>query len=546
MVVTAHPEASRVGREILRNGGNAADAMVAVHFALAVVYPNAGNIGGGGFMIWRSMKGECSALDFREKAPRRAWRDMFLDSAGNPVPSLSLEGALAAGVPGSVDGMIQAHKRYGTMKWRTLLEPAIALAQRGFPITAKQAADLNEFHSRLAKWNGTEQALTARSVWHQGDTLRQPDLAATLIRIRNNGRNGFYAGETARLIETAMKQHNGLIDKTDLAQYSSRWRTPLHGTYRNHTVISMPPPSSGGVALLQLLSMWERRATKDCTFHSADAVHLMVECERRVYADRAKWLGDPDAVRVPVRGLLHPAYCESRTYPIRMNRATPSSTVTFGNAIEFDTMPQQQPNRIDKMRRESEQTTHYSIVDGSGNAVSVTTTLNASYGSKLVVAGAGFLLNNEMDDFSAKPGSPNMYGLLGSEANAVAPGKRMLSSMTPTVVEKDGALKMVVGTPGGGTIITSVFQTILNVLDFGMTMQQAVEAKRFHHQWLPDWIYTEENSLDSATMLELSKRGHTFKQREPIGRVDAILVLPDGRLEAGADPRGDDTAAGLD
>ncbi len=533
MVVTAHPEATDVGIRILQKGGNAVDAAVAVQFALAVVYPNAGNIGGGGFMVYRNVRGETATLDFREKAPLKATRNMYLDTAGDPITDLSLSGALAVGVPGTVDGMVKAHERFGALPWKDVVEPAIALASRGFLLTKKQADELNAFRPQFTKWNPDSTTPFIRdSLWHEGDILIQKDLAKTLRRIRTYGRKGFYSGTTADMIVDEMKRASnnvkGIITKKDLELYSAQWRDALVGEYNGYKVITMSPPSSGGVALLQLLTMWNAHKPKQAVFHSADAVHCMVECERRVYADRAKWLGDPDCTKVPIRGLLKPAYLQQRMENFNPLRATHSTDCNAGDAGAY----------------ESEETTHFSIVDEQGNAVAITTTLNASYGSKLVVGGAGFLLNNEMDDFSAKPGASNFYGLIGSEANAIQPQKRMLSSMTPTILEKDGKLFMVVGTPGGGTIITSVFQCILNVVDFGKTMQQAVNEKRFHHQWLPDHIFEEEYCFDTETGRELSARGHKFKQREAIGRVDAILVKSDGTLEGAADPRGDDTAKG--
>lgn len=531
VVVSAHPAATDVGVRILRRGGNAADATVAVHFALAVVYPNAGNLGGGGFFVWRAADGTTKACDFRETAPQRATRDMFLDSAGNPVSMLSLEGHRASGVPGSVAGMWEVHRTLGKLRWRDCLQPAIDLAEKGFRITARQAAELNKHHDAFTRWNPSGCAFLSRRTWRAGMMLRQPDLARTLRHIRDEGRDGFYRGETADLMAAEMHRGGGLITKEDMDAYRPVWRQTIRGTFRGHTIITMPPPSSGGVALLQLLTMWEQQTDASLpAFHSTDHVHLMAECERRVYADRAEYLGDPAFVRIPVTALTDTAYLRGRMRSYTPMRATPSSDVKAGEVTSTE---------------EHEQTTHFSIVDTDGNAVAQTTTLNDSYGSKVVVRGAGFLLNNEMDDFSIKPGVPNMYGLVGTTANAIAPNKRMLSSMTPTIVEREGTLRLVVGTPGGATIITSVFQTIVNVLDYGMSVQEAVNAPRFHHQWLPDRITAEKGCLDSAIRSQLERRGHTLVDREAIGRVDAIERDAKGRLRGGADPRGDDTAGGF-
>ena len=529
VVVTAHPEASKVGLEVLKNGGNAVDAAVAVKFALAVVYPNAGNLGGGGFMVYRSGDGETAGLDFRETAPGQAYRDMYLDEEGNPIAELSLRGQLSAGVPGSVDGMVKAHARYGTMDWAALLEPAIQLAQNGFPLTERQATELNRRKQTFEKYNPNGTALLkAEGEWAAGDLLIQEELANTLIQIRDKGRAGFYEGEVAELIVAEMQRGNGIISLKDLKNYEAKWRDPVIGTYRGHKVISMSPPSSGGVGLLALLKSVEAFPLSQWGFQSDSTVRVMVEAERRVYADRAAHLGDPDFYDVPQSTLIDSAYNAARMHSMDFSQASLSDEIFAGEIAA----------------PESEETTHYSIVDKDGNAVSITTTINDSYGSHVVVDGAGFLLNDEMDDFSAKPGSPNLYGLLGGEANAIQPGKRMLSAMTPTILEKDGQLFMVVGTPGGSTIITSVFQVILNVVDFGMDMQQAVDAPRFHHQWKPEHISPENVAIDSLTRLSLEASGYTFVNRGNIGRVDAILILPDGRKQGGADPRGDDVAMG--
>lgn len=528
-VVCAHPEASKVGVEIMKRGGNAVDAAVAVQFALAVVYPNAGNIGGGGFLMYRGKDGKSDALDYREKAPEKASRDMYLDARGNPVTDKSLLGALASGVPGSVAGMVKAHNKYGKLSWKKDIQPAIDLAEKGFPITAQQASELNRNKEGFLKYNSKPVAFVKDGPWAEGDLLKQPELAATLKLIRDKGKAGFYEGTVAKAIVAAMAHTSGVITETDLKSYDAVWRKPVSGSYKEYTVISMPPPSSGGIALLTMLKQVGNYPLEKWGFQRDSTVQLMVEVERRAYADRSGYLGDPDFFKVPQAALLDSNYIRSRAKDISFAQATPSTSIQPGSLTPY----------------ESEQTTHYSIVDSEGNAVSATTTLNGSYGSLVVVNGAGFILNNEMDDFSVKPGSPNMYGLIGGEANAIVPGKRMLSSMTPTIIEKDGKLLMVVGTPGGSTIITSVFQTILNVLAFGQDMQSAVAAPRFHHQWLPDVVDAEKGAIDPATRTYLESKGYKIKERGHIGRVDAILVKPDGTLETGADPRGNDKGLGF-
>ncbi|WP_421946085.1 gamma-glutamyltransferase [Pedobacter sp.] len=529
MVVSAHPEASKVGVEILKKGGNAVDAAVAVQFALAVVYPNAGNLGGGGFMVYRSSKGEINTLDFREKGPAAASRDMYLDSAGNPILGKSLYGHLAVGVPGSVDGMVEAHKKYGKLTWAEVVKPSIDLAEKGFQITKSQASELNGLHRNFMKFNPDGTALVnLDGTWKENDLLIQNELANTLKLIRDKGRAGFYEGDVAGFVVAEMQKGKGLITKEDLKNYHSAWRKPLTGNYRGYKIITMPPTSSGGIALIQLLQSVEPYPLKKWGHNSDSTVQLIVEAERRVYADRATHLGDPDFYNVPKNQLTSIPYNKNRMANFNWSRATPSSEVKAGEANA----------------KEHEETTHFSIVDKEGNAVSITTTLNGSYGSLVVVKGAGFLFNNEMDDFSVKPGSPNMYGLVGGEANAIAPNKRMLSSMTPSIVEKDGKLFMVVGTPGGSTIITSVFQTIINVIDFEMPMQSAVAAKKFHHQWLPDEVFVEKDALDSLTTEKLKAKGYKISSRGAIGRVDAILKTKWGNYQGGADPRGDDKAIG--
>ena len=528
MVVCAYPDASKVGLAILQKGGNAVDAAIAVQFALAVTLPQAGNIGGGGFMVYRAADGQSNTLDFREKAPAAATTNMYLDSAGNPIPDMSLYTHKASGVPGSVDGMIEAHNKYGKLKWADLVQPAIDLAAGGFKVTAKLAAGLNASQGIFKRLNPGKSYMLKDTPWKEGDLLVQSDLAKTLQLIRDKSRAGFYEGEVADEMVTEMKGGDGIITKADLKNYHAIWRKPIIGKYKNYTIITMPPPSSGGIALIQLLKSVEKYPLQRWGYNQDSTVQLMVEAERRVYADRSQYLGDPDFYKVPVDSLLNPAYIAQRMQSFNWNAATPSTAIQPGTFIGY----------------ESNQTTHYCVVDRDGNAASITTTLNDSFGSKIFVKGAGFLLNNEMDDFSEKPGVPNMYGLVGGKANSIQPGKRMLSSMTPTIVEKDGKLFMVVGTPGGSTIITSVFQTILNAVEFNMDMQQAVAAKRFHNQWLPDEVDVEAGAIDSLTRQKLQKKGYKIVDHKPIGRVDAILKTKWGYYEGGADPRGDDTKLG--
>ena len=528
MVVCAYPDAAQVGLNILKKGGNAVDAAVAVQFALEVTHPEAGNIGGGGFMVFRSSGGETNTLDFREKAPASASETMYLDSAGKVIPGMSISTHASAGVPGSVDGMVEAHRKYGHLKWTELVQPAIDLARNGFKITGRLANDLNYTGLEFKKLNPDVNYLLKDGGWKEGDILVQEDLAKTLEQIRDKGRGGFYDGVVADQIVNEMKNGKGLITKTDLQNYHSVWRSALVGNYKGYKVITMPPPSSGGVALLQLLEMVEKYPLGRWGFNRDSTVQLIVEAERRVYADRSKYLGDPDFYKVPVDRLLRPQYNAGRMSNFTWDKATLSSGILPGKITGY----------------ESDQTTHYSIVDRDGNAVSITTTLNNSFGSKIFVKGAGFLLNDEMDDFSSKPGVPNMFGLVGGKANSIAPNKRMLSSMTPTIIEKNGKLFMVVGTPGGSTIITSVFQTILNVIEFNQSMQQAVSSKRFHHQWLPDEVDVEKGAIDSASRAKLEKKGYRLVERGSIGRVDAILKTKWNYYEGGADPRGDDTKLG--
>ena len=527
-VVTAHPLASQIGVDILKKGGHAVDAAVAVQFALAVVYPNAGNIGGGGFMVYRGKDGHVASLDFREKAPEQAHRDMYLDKKGNPITGLSLYGQLAVGVPGSVAGMEEAHKKYGSMPWKELIQPAIDLAEKGFSITSQQAREFNSYQERFKKFNPNGAAIIRDEEWKTGDLFVQTQLASTLKRIAKQGRDGFYKGETADFIIAEMERGNGIMTHADLANYHAVWREPIVGTYKDYKIISMPPPSSGGVALVALLQSVEQYPLHAWGFQSDSTVRAMVEAERRIYADRASYLGDPDFYNVPVQYLTDKKRNQDRMAKVNLAKATPSTDVKASSFPGY----------------ESEETTHFSIVDKDGNAVSITTTINGSYGAHVWVDNAGFLLNNEMDDFSIKPGTPNLYGLLGGKANAIAPQKRMLSAMTPTIVEQDGQLKMIIGTPGGSTIITSVFQGILNVLEFGMGAQESVNAPRFHHQWKPDRIDMEGKAIAEPVRKSLERDGYTLYPRQAIGRMENIVILPNGKLQTGADPRGDDVAAG--
>ncbi len=528
MVVSAHPLATQVGVDIMKKGGTAIDAAVAVHFALAVVLPAAGNIGGGGFVVYRDKDTHFFTLDYREKAPMTVSRNMYLDSLGQAMTEKSLFGHIASGVPGSVDGMVKLHERFGTLPWAELIDPAIQLARFGFTLTEKEAGGLNQIQDALRQYNTILPQNLLKDHWGKGDSIVYTDLANTLERIALSGRAGFYESETARMIVEEMQRGDGLITLDDLKNYSAIWREPVQFAYKKYTITSMGPPSSGGIALAELMNMSGNFPLNRWGIHNMKTVHAMAEMEKLVFADRAEYLGDPDFVAISVDKLLSQPYGKERSGSINMKRAKKADEIHAGRFIP-----------------EHDQTTHFSIVDQYGNAVSCTTTLNGGYGNMVVVGGGGFFMNNQMDDFSVNPGIPNMYGLVGGTANAIEPGKRMLSSMTPTIIEKSGQLFMVVGTPGGSTIITSVFQTILNVLDFGMSMQGAVDFKRFHHQWKPDAIIYETGRFDSLEIQNLKKLGHALQERSAIGRVDAILIREDGRLEGGADPRGDDTAMGF-
>jgi len=510
---------------ILEQGGNAVDAAIATQLALAVVYPGAGNIGGGGFLVGHLKNGKNIAIDYREKAPAKASRNMYLDSAGNAITQLSLDGHLAAGVPGTVAGLF-ASMKYARLPFKKLIAPAIELAAKGYVITAAEARDLNEAKEQFIRLNTAPTAFVREEPWKGGDTLFQPELAHTLALIRDKGAAGFYQGETAANIVAEMKRGNGIITLADLKNYQAKERQAVAFPYKKYTIVTMPLPSSGGICLQQLMGMVENYPIAKWGFHSPEAVQLMIEAERRAYADRANFLGDPDFVKVPVKRLTDKKYLASRMQDFVPGKAG-SSEITKAGVFP-----------------ESEETTHLSIIDAEGNAIAVTTTLNGHYGSRTVVGGSGFLLNNEMDDFSVKPGVPNMYGLVGNEANAIAPHKRMLSSMTPTLVLEKNQVLYSLGTPGGSTIITSVFQTLMNTLEFGLTAEEAINKPKFHHQWLPDQVMVE-NDFPESTIRALEQMGYKITKRGAIGRSEIIKRDPKTKqLEASGDHRGDDSAAG--
>lgn len=524
-VVCAHPLAAQVGVAMMKHGGNAFDAAIATQLALAVVYPGAGNIGGGGFMTARrASDGKTITLDFREKAPGHASRDMYLDKAGNASTELSQNGHLSVGVPGTVAGLFKTLP-YAKLTFAELIQPAIDLAKNGFVITEKEANGLNTDRENFIKYNTSKEIAFVKPVlWKAGDTLFQKDLGETLERIKKNGPKGFYEGKTADYIIEEMKRGHGLITLDDLKKYEAVERSPLHFMYRGYEIVSFPPPSSGGLLLAQMLRMIEPFPVKDFGFHSVMQIHLMAEAERRAYADRAKYMGDPDFWKVPDSILMSDKYLMQRMSDFNPDSATPSTNVTAG------------------LIHQSEETTHISISDKAGNMVSITTTLNNHFGSKTVAGKAGFILNDEMDDFSIKPGVPNLYGAVGGEANAIAANKRMLSSMAPTLILKDSKPFVVVGTPGGTTIPTSVFQSIVDVVDFNMPLSETINSPKFHHQWVPDYLYVEKG-FAADTLSALQKMGYQIKERGPIGRTE-MIEFKDGQLISASDKRGDDSVAG--
>jgi len=527
MVVSAREEASQIGIDILKKGGNAFDAMVATELALAVSYPSAGNIGGGGFMVYRKFDGSIGALDYREKAPLKSYNNMYLDDDGKIIEGLSMIGALSVGIPGTIAGVFEVHDKLGSLPIQEIIKPVIELANKGVVVTIKQSEKIKE-NQKYFKLVNKDPILFDKK-YYANDTIKYENLANTLSRIMLNGKDEFYKGETAVKLVSFIQKNGGIITLEDLKKYKPIWRDPITFKYDDLNIISMSPPSSGGICINQILKMIEPYDLESYGHNSLNYIKLLVEAERRSFADRSHYLGDPDFIKIPIDKLVSPEYLKERMKDFSFDKPTNSDQLSYGN-LNIN---------------ESEETTHYSIVDQFGNAVAVTTTLNGSYGSKLYCEELGFFLNNEMDDFSSKPGFPNMYGLIGGEANKIEPEKRMLSSMTPTIVEKDNKLYMTLGTPGGSTIITSVIQTILNVHEFKMSMHEAVNSARFHHQWMPDSIRIESDRFNNKLKNQLLKYGYKLSDKGLIGRVDGILIKSNKQLEAGADNRGDDMAIGF-
>ncbi len=533
-VVSARKEATQIGLEIMEKGGNAYDAMIATHLALAVVHPTAGNIGGGGFFVYKDQDGTSGTLDFREMAPGKAFKDMYLDSDGNVIPDMSTLGGASVGVPGSISAIFEIHSKFGSLPVEKLFQPAIDLAKTGFVVTKKQSSSLSDKLDDFIKINGKESLYSRK--YNEGDTIKNLKFAETLTKISKFGPEAFYEGEIAKMIVNNVINSGGIMTTDDLKNYKSVWRDPIRFNYKDLEVISMSLPSSGGILIGQMLKSIEDFDINSLGHNSVETIQLLTELERRAYADRSHFMGDPDFMNLPVYELIDKKYVNDRMKNFSWDQSTPSSEIKHGNIIV----------------KESDETTHYSIIDKYGNSVSVTTTLNNSYGSKVFVEEGGFFLNNEMDDFSSKPGYPNFYGLIGSEANSIRPNKRMLSSMTPTIILKDNKPSMIVGTPGGSTIITSVLQTILNVYEFNMDIQDAVNAPRFHHQWLPDVVIFEEGLLNKEKDSVLRSKNYFtislpiqvevggMSPRSSIGAVDAIFIDDKGKVSTGADFRGDD------
>jgi gamma-glutamyltranspeptidase/glutathione hydrolase len=529
MVVTSHPLASEAGLAILKQGGNAADAAIAVQFALAVVYPRAGNIGGGGFMIYRDSTGEMHSLDFREIAPKAASRDMFLDSAGNVIQGSSLNGILAAGVPGSVAGMFEAHAKFGSLPWPDLIAPAIKLARKGFRISGKEAKKLNETLALIRQYSPYPNPFTRKDEWKDGDLIKQPELAKTLEKIAREGAMGFYEGDNATLIDSVSRLYHGLITRDDLRDYKPVWRKPLKLQWRDCDLYTMGLPSSGGILIGQMLGMMEGKIQDSLGPSNIQNIQLLVEAARRAFADRATYLGDAEFFEVPVDSLLSAHYLKEKFSDYTPTMATPSDKI-----------------KVDRKNfsREKFETTHFSIADGHGNAAAVTTTLNDNFGCKVWIPGGGYFLNSEMDDFSVKPGEPNLFGLIGAEANAIYPGKKPLSSMTPIIIEKNGKLHLIMGSRGGSTIMTTLLQILLDVEAYHMTLEEAVNTKRYHHQWLPDEISYERNAFSKSLEDSLATMGYKLHPIEAIGSVEAIWLDENGLLHGVADPKLDDQASG--